>query len=248
MATLFALVYREGFAPRLLSIVLGFWFLHGGIAHATMLSPGDSGSPDVFANIFTSAAQTTTTSFVTQSSGSLSQVSMSFAVYADPNNVFGAGDLDFLYQIQSGNGTQQNETISLVTVTSFSGFSTDAGYTTFTQCFGSLPNLCRAFNTDQSLAPSSVFRSLTGDTVGFNISIGTYPPASDILVIETNATSYSTGGVVTASGSSSSVSFAAFQPSGAAAVPEPASVGLLALGLAGAISWATRKRKRPFRT
>lgn len=233
-------------ASRLLSIVLGLVCLHGGLAHATTLSPGDSGSPDVFTNIITGTAAATDFTFSTVSSGSLGGINLREAVYADPNNVFGAGKLDFLFQIQSGSGSSANETITLVTTSSFTGFSTDVGYTTFTaKCIGGLPSLPCAFNPDQFFAPTFVSRSSNGSTVSFTTAIGNYPPASAIFVVETNATSYSTGGSVTASGATSSVTFAAFQPSGAASVPEPASIALLVLGFAGVSLFATRQRKHP---
>lgn len=232
---------------RLLSIVLGLVCLHGGLAHAITLSPGDSGSPDIFTNIITGTAVATDFTFSTVSSGALPNVTMREAVYADPNNVFGAGKLDFLFQIENGNiDLGENETITLLTATSFTGFSTDVGYATFTsKCIGGLPSLPCAFNPDQFFTASSVSRSSTGSTVNFTTAIGTYYPASDIFVIETNATSYSTGGSITASGATSSVTFAAFQPTGAASVPEPASVALLALGFTGMSLFATRQRKHP---
>jgi PEP-CTERM motif-containing protein len=215
------------------SLFIGLcWIVLAEVAHATVLSPGDTGSPDVFSGIDFTEAQSTAAASSTQSTSGLSNVSLHTAVYADPNNPFGAGDLDFLYQITNGRSdVDSNDTISLVTMSSFTGFSTDVGYGNFqwTLCFGS-PELCAGFNPDQGYAPSSVYRSASGDIIGFNDAIGQYFPASEILVIETNATSYSDGSV-TVTGPNGSLTFAAFQPA-AAAVPEPSTWLLFAVGSA----------------
>jgi hypothetical protein len=41
------------------------------------------------------------------------------AVYSDPNNTFGAGDLDFVYQVSNNAGS--TDSIARLTATNFSG-------------------------------------------------------------------------------------------------------------------------------
>ena len=90
-------------------------------------------------------------------------------------------------------------------------------------------------------------RSANGDTIGFDFLptlLGTYPPASRVLVIQTDATAYSTGGIVTAIGSNgSSVTFDAFRPS-VGTVPEAGSAELLAWSIVAIACWTFRGQRR----
>lgn len=107
-------------------------------------------------------------------------------VYADPNNVFGAGDYDFVYQVSdTGTGTAPGSQgiIANITAAFFSGFSTDAG----TDTNATAPT---GFTAGGGVPLND---NLSSGVVEFNftpnITVGTH---SAILVVETNATNYTT--------------------------------------------------------
>jgi hypothetical protein len=134
-------------------------------------------------------------------------------VYADPNNTWCSGCLDFVYQF-TNNGPHPNQRYSM---SSFAGFSVDAG----TDPFGMHD-------------PNTVSRSvlLNGDVVSFNFDqFGNDIAAGEttvLLVIETNALNFAPGFLSAQDGTAGSGT--AFQPAGPA-VPEPASLMLLGSGL-----------------
>ena len=91
----------------------------------TTLLPGGSGSPDTFdLSGLTLLASGSASGSASGAFGSLNWT-LTDAVFADSNNVFAAGDLDFMYQI-AFTGTAAVNTVG---ASSFAGFSTDAGYT-----------------------------------------------------------------------------------------------------------------------
>jgi hypothetical protein len=108
------------------------------------------------------------------------------AVFADSNNVYGAGDLDFMYQVAfTGTGA-----VKTVGVSSFEGFSTDAGYTT---SGSSLPG---GLFVNGVLYPGQDSRSADGAAVTFAWNNSSSENITyNLVIVETNATAYDGNGV-----------------------------------------------------
>jgi hypothetical protein len=159
------------------------------------------------------------------------------AVYSDPSNVFGAGNLDFVYQVTNVSG---NDLIGRLTAGVFSGFMTDVGFT----ATGSI--LPGGLFVDGTQAPQLVNRSTAvnnGATVGFIYYApmsSTFAPGttSTALIIETDAKNFKTGNVNVIDDVVGST--AAFEPASAVAAAEPSSVALMLLGLG--LVFVLRKR------
>jgi hypothetical protein len=199
---------------RIVSALLAF-VLAVPLIHANILGNGQSGPPDPLNAggtqlAFTSGTMTTPTWTANYSEW----------VYADPNNTFCGGCLDFVYQYT--NSASSNDVLERFTGFSYAGFQTDVGY---------VPNT--------GFIPVTVDRSTTGAVIGFN-----YPGANNILpgqttaqlVVETDAMNFASGYLSAQDGTSAFAS--GFAPS---AVPDPATLGLLASGLAVAGSVLRRR-------
>jgi hypothetical protein len=176
------------------------------LAHAAILGNGDTGPPSFLTpsgNLLASLSGTiSTTTF---------SASYSTWVYADPNNTFCAGCLDFVYQF-TNNGP---DVLERFTGYNFVGFRVNAGFDPGTS----------------GNPPLTVNRSTSGAVVAFNYTgIDTVSPGQTTpwLVIETNARTFTTGLVSAQDGSAGYA--AAFAP---AAVPEPSSLALLGSGILG---------------
>lgn len=140
------------------------------------------------------------------------------------------GTLDFYYQFTSNAGSTNS--VTRITMTDFTGFTTNVGYSTTFSSNGF---------TSGGNTPLSADR-LSANVVGFNFNVGGTNDSigagqdSAVLIIKTNATLYTTGLVNTIDGSVSQVS--AFEPT---CVPEPVSMALMGSGLLMLGLW---RRKR----
>jgi len=146
-------------------------------------------------------------------------------VYSDPST----GYLDFVYQITNNSSFSDADSIERLTVASFAGFTTDADYIPST---GDVPSF------DAS-------RDSTGAVMGFDMNNGGVAPGqdSDDLIIDTDSKTFTMSGnaAVIDGGTGNAqvdVPLAATQVS---AVPEPASLSLLAIA-AGFFGGRRRKR------
>lgn len=196
-------------------------FLSISSASASLLAPNSTLPPDIFGPLpGATLLASLNTGSVTSTGGKIT-FDLVAAVYSDPSNPFGAGDLDFVYQVT--NSAASLDSIGRLTAIDFTGFQTDVG---FTATGSAIPG---GLFVDGTQAPQLVDRGLSGDTVGFgynSIASSTFLPGttSTALIIETNATMFAPGHFNVIDGGVSTVS--AFQPS----VPDSGTTALL-LGL-----------------
>ena len=227
-------------SSRVCSLVLTGLLVFFGVAHATVLTPGTGGQlPDIFPGCSgcTLLASRDTGVVTTTSNGVTLSFDLVAAVYADPSNTFGAGNLDFMYQVT--NEGRSNDSIGRVTTTNFTGYLTDVGFAT---SGSSLPG---GIFVNGIVAPGLVDRN-TASTVGFGFAV---PPlfaligpgqASTVLIIQTNATSFQLGNANVIDGQA--ISTDAFGPAGGTPpVPEPSSIILMGCGLAGMVRVIRKK-------
>ena len=186
---------------------------------AATVTPGNSATPD---SSFNMTGLTLVTSHSGSGSDSLgNNFNYTDAVYQDSHNVFGNGDLDFVYQVTPTNFGEPSDVEPL----SFTGFSTDVRYTS---SGSSLPG---GIFADGTSTPVSVGRTSNGSGLDFELNLSLSGTVA--LVVETNATASDANGRI-------GVLFiadpgvAGFEPA-TAGVPEPATTALFGVGLAGVL-------------
>jgi hypothetical protein len=208
---------------------------------ASLLPPGTTLPPDIFPACPGCTLEASLSSGpITFSNGQgiTMTIDVVSAVYSDPSNPSGAGNLDFVYQITNVSG---NDFIGRVTAGVFSGFITDVG---FTATGSALPG---GLFVDGTQAPQLVSRSAAvpnnGATIGFiynALAPSTFAPGttSTALIIQTDAKYFTAGNVNLIDdvvGSAPS-----FEPS---AVPLPGTFLLQLLGVAGLAVLGLRGRR-----
>jgi hypothetical protein len=211
--------------PRVTSLLtLLFALVFTGAVQASVITPGPGASPP---DIFTCAGCTLLASTISTWTNSTTTMSGTYeaAVYSDPGNTFGAGDLDFVYQVSNNAGS--TDSIGRLTDVSFLGWSTDVGYIIAGSSLGS------SF-VDGTVAPELVDRVSPGDSVGFSFNsplttLIAPGQTSTVLSIETNATAFAPGDMNIIDGGVSTV--AAYEPAVSSTVPEPNFAALLGIGL-----------------
>jgi PEP-CTERM motif len=210
-----------------------------GAASASLVAPGTTLPPDIFSpcpGCTLDASLNSGPITVTNAQGITMTFDVVSAVYSDPSNPFGAGDLDFVIQVTNVSG---NDLIGRVTAGVFSGFMTDVG---FTATGSALPG---GLFVDGTQAPQLVSRSPVvpnnGATVGFiydGLAPSTFAPGttSTALIIQTDAMNFTAGNVNVIDDVTGST--AGFEP--AVVTPEPSSAILMLLGVG--LGFVTRKR------
>lgn len=193
--------------------VLGAVLALSSSAFATSLAPGGSVVPTSLS--VTGVTEVSSTIFGTITTGTFS-AAYATGVFTDTNNVYCAGCLDFIYQF-TNNGP---DTLERATMTNFDSFLTNVGYNAVTG----------------TATPTTVTRNLAGD-LAFNFSGVVTGQESDLLIIQTNATSFTSGFFSLQDGTAGSG--AAYAP----ATPEPSSLMLMGSGLVSAAGMFLRRRR-----
>jgi hypothetical protein len=158
-----------------------------------------------------------------------------------------ANTLDYYFQVTNGAGTLFSDAIGRLTDRSFNAFTTNVFARTDASSTNALCPACAFLSS--TLAPTSIDRDISGQTIGWNFAKGiapTFPTfaTSEILIVRVNSASFSSNGQFNAIDGAvgSIVSFAPQEstppPPG---IPEPASIILLGTGMLG-LAFVARRR------
>ena len=196
--------------------------------HANVILPGATNvAPDVFPDPGNPPLLGDLTGTFSFGSGALTG-SWEEVVAVDPFGVTCSGCLDFAFQVSVNPGL--SNFISAMNLSRFFGYTTDVGYVV----------------DSRDVAPNSVNRGPFGGGIGFNFntlaSVLTPGEQSDFLVVATNATTFDTNGSLGISGGNGTIGINGqinnlFEPT---FVPEPSTVLLLSIGLAGIAAFRKR--------
>lgn len=122
----------QGLLPRIGALLaLLFAPVFATTVRASQITPGSGAlPPDIFGFVCPGATcptlmATISTDFTSANVKILG--TFTAAVYSDPTNPFGAGDLDFVYQVQ--NSATSPDAIARISAIDFTGWMIDVGYT-----------------------------------------------------------------------------------------------------------------------
>jgi hypothetical protein len=196
--------------------LLGTAFIFASLASATTLAPDGSVSPVVVdaAGVSGTLLASVTDPYNVGLGGNQDIGSVTEWVVSDANNTFGAGDLDFIYQVTiDGAGDA-----SKLTVSNYASLTTDV--------YDALGTACAACAGDVAGTVSASTASNNGvGGISFNfLPVVPKNTTSYLLIVETGATQWVPGQISVIDNTTANLG-------GFAPAPEPGSVGLLLGGL-----------------
>jgi PEP-CTERM motif len=210
---------RPYFSKLGLLLVPTLALVFSGVSRADILAPGSTGVPDVFTFVNPTLLAVTSSPFSNANENGI----VLAGVVSDPNNTFGAGDLDFVYQID--NNASSIDGLERLVAADFGGHLTDVGYATNGSILGN------GF-VDGTVAPQTVDRPFANE-IGFSFgALNTVAPGTDsvLLVVETNDTKFNAGTVAIIDAVSTNLP--GYQPA-----PEPSTTILVGAGLAAVVAF-----------
>jgi len=145
------------------------------------------------------------------------------------------GGLDFLYQVRR-TGLAPGDPIGTLSTGAYTGWITDVGYCPACSAGG---ELLTPLNDHAHIAPDFISRGASGADIVFHLGASGIGDSDEsfVLVIKTNATRSFAGTSLVGDGTRASArSFAPTQ------VPEPTTLALLGMGLAGVVMLRRRSR------
>ncbi len=213
--------------------------------HAGVLLPGGTVSPDVFADPGSVPLLNQTTGTFSFGSGAGLLAGTYFeAVAVDPFGVTCSGCLDFAYQVTLNPGLSSG--IFNLNVGSYVGYSTDVGYISGSGEMGGGGGIGDPILVNRGPFGGGVQFVFVSRSAGAAIGPG---GSSAVLIVATDATTYDNRGFLgifgggrgsPASGQISGL----FEPTFQTSAPEPSTVVLLSLGMAGIVGFSRKRSKK----